>query len=146
MNVIQAITARFLSMKLSPDNASPHEFAAITVITLLALVLRIWSLQVPSLWYDEGATLWFSVGGSEKWVLDTHPPLYYALVHFWLRFGHSEFWLRILAVIPAVATIPVVFSLGKKMFGSKAGLLSAIFLTLLSFHIDHSQQARMYTY
>ena len=119
---------------------------AITTITVLALILRVWQLGVPSLWYDEGATLWYAVGGTARWGMDTHPPLYYALVHFWLRFGNSEFWLRILSVIPAVATVPLVFSLGKKLFGVKAGLLSATLLALMAFHIDHSQQARMYTF
>jgi 4-amino-4-deoxy-L-arabinose transferase-like glycosyltransferase len=40
----------------------------------------------------------------------------------------------------------VIYSLGKKMFSTRAGLLSASFMALLAFHIDHSQQARMYTF
>lgn len=133
-------------MNVSTEKNAPSAFVILIAITLATLFLRIHSLGAQSLWYDEGATLWFAIGGSERWISDTHPPLYYALVHFWLRFGHSEYWLRLLSVIPAVATIPVIYSLGKKMFGTNAGLLAASFMTLLAFHIDHSQQARMYTF
>jgi len=133
-------------MNGSREKFALSPFVKITTITLAALLLRIHSLGAQSLWYDEGATLWFATGGWERWITDTHPPLYYALVHSWLRFGHTEYWLRLLSVIPAVATIPVIYSLGKKMFGTNAGLLAACFMALLGFHIDHSQQARMYTF
>jgi uncharacterized membrane protein len=126
---------------------SPHyENAALGAITLLAAFLRIYGLGTASLWYDEGATLWFSEGGPNRWISDTHPPLYYALVHFWLRFGNSEYWLRLLSFIPAVATIPIIYCLGKRLFGAKSGLISALFMALMAFHVDYSRQARMYTF
>jgi mannosyltransferase len=133
-------------MNISREKFALSPFVKLTAIIFAALLLRVHGLAAQSFWYDEGATLWFATGGWERWISDTHPPLYYALVHSWLRFGHTEYWLRLLSVIPAVATIPVIYSLGKKMFGTSAGLLAATFMALLGFHIDHSQQARMYTF
>jgi mannosyltransferase len=110
----------------------------------LGLFVRIHGLGDPSLWYDEGGTLWYGLGDLHRWISDTHPPLYYAFVHFWLQFGTSEYWLRLSSVIPGVATIPLVYSLGKKLFGANSGLLAAAFLALMAFHVGYSQQARMY--
>jgi len=119
-------------------------YAVLAAIVLLALWLRLYRLDALSLWYDEGATLVFSQGGYQNWIADNHPPLYYALMNGWRQFGQSEYWLRLLSVIPAVATIPVVFALGKRMFGINAGLLASAFMATMAFHIIYSQEARMY--
>ena len=71
--------------------------------------------------------------------------LHYFLLHLWLNLGESEWVLRSLSVIFGVASIPAIYILGSKLFGKKAGLVSAVLLALHSFHVQYSQEARSYS-
>jgi uncharacterized membrane protein len=44
-----------------------------------------------------------------------------------------------------VATVPVLYALGARLFGSRVGLIGAFLLALNSYHIRYAQEARSYT-
>ena len=107
--------------------------------------LRIYNLAALGFWRDEGASVMVAASlGRGHWSTDIHPPLYYALLRAWSAFGSSDSWLRLLSVFLGVMTIPLVYAIGARMFGSRAGLWSAAALALLPIHIRYSQEARMY--
>ncbi|MDR7519554.1 MAG: glycosyltransferase family 39 protein [Armatimonadota bacterium] len=116
----------------------------------LALALRLLYLGRDSLWIDEALSV---VKARLPWPAflgyviryDPNMPLYYGLLHLWLYLGDSEFAIRLLSVIPAVLTIPVLYALGSRLFGARVGLMSALFLGLNAFHLNHSQEARTYS-
>ena len=56
--------------------------------------------------------------------------------------GRSEWILRSLSVVFGVATFPAVYILGMRLFGPKAGLISATLLSLHTFHVRNSQEGR----
>jgi mannosyltransferase len=120
------------------------------LITGLALVLRLLFLGRDSLWIDEALSIakarlpWPEFLGFVM-RYDPNMPLYYSLLHLWLNVGDSEFTIRLLSVIPAVMTIPILYLLGARLFGPRVGLLSAFFLALNAFHLNHSQEARTYS-
>lgn len=118
---------------------------ALIAITLLALLLRVYHLDSLSLWYDEGATLAITLGGMSEWQKDVHPPLYYFLLSLWMEISGSDFWVRMLSALFGAATIPLVYLIGRKMFGWQAGLIAAGLMAILPYHIRFSQEARMYT-
>lgn len=118
---------------------------ALAAITLLALLLRAYRLDALSLWYDEGATLAITLGGLSEWQKDVHPPLYYFLLSLWMEISDSDFWVRMLSAVFGAATVPLVYLIGRKMFGWQAGLIAAGLMAILPYHIRFSQEARMYT-
>jgi 4-amino-4-deoxy-L-arabinose transferase-like glycosyltransferase len=73
------------------------------------------------------------------------PPLYFLLLRLWVKlFGERDLILRLLSVILAVATIPAIFLLGRRVFDEKTGLAAAAVLALLPSHIQFSQEVRAY--
>jgi mannosyltransferase len=71
--------------------------------------------------------------------------LYYFLLHFWSYMGRSEFVVRSLSVLFGVAALPVIFSIGKRLFGERTGALAAFLLAINVFHVAYSQFARSYS-
>ena len=70
--------------------------------------------------------------------------LYYGLLRMWLYLGSSEFTARSLSVLCAVATIPVIYLVGVRLFGRAAALIACLLLAVHPFHLELSQQARSY--
>jgi len=120
----------------------------IILILVLATVLRL-LFSNQSFWLDEGAQMIMSVKSlAFQWFgrsADFHPPLFYFLIHYWLKLGRSEWFLRLPAVLFGMANVYLIYLLGKKVAGEKLGLISALFLALAPYHIYYSQEARMYT-
>jgi len=73
-----------------------------------------------------------------------HPPLYYALLHFWLALGDSEAVLRLLSALCGTLTIPLMYGLGHTIGGHRLGLLAALLLAISPFHVQFGQETRMY--
>lgn len=123
--------------------------SALLAVTVLALFLRLHLLGQDSFWGDELASVRRAqMGWDAFWELMRGIPamaLYYALLRFWILLGDSEFTVRLLSVIPAVATIPVVYFLGKRLFDARVGLISALLLAMNALHIQYSQEARSYS-
>ena len=121
------------------------------VITLLALALRLYRLGAQSLWYDEGVSIYLarmSLPQLTIWTADDiQPPLYYYLLHFWLLlFGHySEFVVRFPSLFFGVLTVPLIYRMGRHLFGATAGLLAAFLAAISPLYLWYSQETRMYT-
>lgn len=123
---------------------------AIFLVLLLGFFLRLISLN-QSLWLDEATSIIVSRDFSFSEILtrfspgDFHPPLYYLLLKIWISaFGSGEVIARLISIIFAVGTIPLVFSIGERLFNKNVGLVSALFLATAPLHIYYSQEVRMY--
>jgi uncharacterized membrane protein len=84
-------------------------------------------------------TFWYQISQWEADMLFGH-----LLLRLWLYLGESEWILRSLSVVFGVATVPAVYILGMRLFGPKAGLISATLLSLHTFHVQNSQEGRSY--
>ena len=71
-------------------------------------------------------------------------PLFYFLSHFWLQFGRSEPWLRLLPVSFGIVNILAIYYLAKAL-SPKVGLIAAFLLAINPFHVYYSQEFRMYS-
>jgi len=62
-----------------------NRWLVLTLLTLLALGLRLIRITYQPLWWDEGWSLYFATTGIGKMLeltaVDIHPPLYYLLLH-----------------------------------------------------------------
>jgi mannosyltransferase len=123
----------------------------IIALTIVGALIRLLSLGFNPIWLDEAMTLQFSINPfGEYWNLissggEVHPPLFYWLEHFMLYLGQSETILRLIPALAGIATIPLVYLLGRDLVDKNTGLLAATLLTFSSFHLQYSQEARMYS-
>jgi mannosyltransferase len=134
-----------------------REEVSLAAILLLALVLRLINLGSRNLWYDEAfavlyaeksfsAILYGTITQVEGAAADVHPLLYYFFLHLWMGlFGQSPFIVRLPSVIFGLASIVLAFSIGRRLFDPGAGLLAATITAIAPFHINYSQENRMYS-
>jgi mannosyltransferase len=118
-------------------------------VTLLAAFLRMHALTAKSFWLDEGisidiARLPWPQFLHVMWSGEANMALYYLVLRFWLTFGSSEGFVRGLSVLFSVATVPVVFFLGARLFSRRVGLLAALLLAINAYHIRYAQETRSY--
>ncbi len=118
-------------------------------ILAAAVVLRFLHLTEDSFWLDEGVSVRIArldlleLGRASAG--DTHPPLYYLLLHVWMAiFGDSELAIRSLSALIGAAVVPVVFWLGRELAGTRVGLAAALFTAVSPLQIEYSQEARNY--
>jgi mannosyltransferase len=135
----------------APQRASSTtELILLGVITAVAAALRFHSLAAKSFWFDEGVSVaiarldWYNFARI-LWRREANMSLYYLLLHFWLRFGGSEFFVRSLSVFVAIAAVPVIYLLGRRLFDRQVGLVAAALLAVNAYHVQYSQDARSYS-
>src|SRR3989304_9460645 len=97
----------------------------ITLILIAGLIRRFFKLD-QSLWLDEAINITFVKNLNlhslvfEYSIGDFHPPLYHIIMRGWvLLFGTSEITVRLPSVILGLATIYVVYLIGRKLFEEK---------------------------
>jgi 4-amino-4-deoxy-L-arabinose transferase-like glycosyltransferase len=120
---------------------------AVAGLTGLALWLRVHTLTLQSLWFDEVLT---AIGAQNlAWVVYSahifgHPPLQYLVA--WAVGGSAadEWWLRLPSLAAGVATVAAVAALGRRLHGPATGLIAALALTVSPLHVEISQLARPY--
>ena len=122
---------------------------AVVLATLVAAVLRLTNLGGKSLWLDEAFSVTLARAPWPSFVQqlrtnEANMGLYYAVLRPWLSFGSSESSVRMLSALVGILTIPVVYALGARLFGRRAGIAAAFVLALDPFHLGLSQDARSY--
>ena len=131
------------------------------LILLLGTFLRVYGLGDESFWLDESYTVKYTDYTIPQVVKGTYAnstllpmffgkgagtvPFYYMITNSWTKiFGMSEFKLRIVSALFGIASIYVIFLLGRFLFNSQAGLIAAFMLAINHQQIYFSQEARMY--
>jgi 4-amino-4-deoxy-L-arabinose transferase-like glycosyltransferase len=134
-----------------PQSASSRlELSLLVLVAGLAAVLRFHSLAAKSFWFDEGVSVaiarldWYNFARI-LWRREANMSLYYFLLHFWLHVGGSEFFVRALSVLFAVASVPVIYALGRRLFDSRVGLIAAALIAVNAYHVQYSRDARSYS-
>src|SRR5579864_7076235 len=124
---------------------------ALTVILLVAVLMRLWSINKESFWADEGWTMVLSHGPTlpdviQTMVNDQHPPLYFALFHYWtLLAGNSEIVSRLFSAFWSLIGVALVYRLGTDWFSRQAGALGALFMAFANLDLMMAQETRHYT-
>ena len=76
---------------------------------------------------------------------DGSPPLYYFLLHFWIRaFGPSEIATHWLSVLFGLLTIPAAFWAGYSLIGRRAAIDAATLFAFSPFITAYAGETRMY--
>jgi mannosyltransferase len=115
------------------------------LIILLATGLRFYELGGDSLWGDE-----IIEASRAQWdlaeVLSEHPDLRLYLTHFSMLVSKDEFFVRLPYALAGILSVAMGYVVGKTLFDVKTGVINAFLLTISSFHIHYSQEARSYAF
>jgi uncharacterized membrane protein len=119
-------------------------------ITIVASFFSFLYIGHKNIWFDEAYSIYFAkLPWREFWsvlsCMDANQGLYYAFLKFWLVLGDSEFSIRALSALFAVASIPVLYALARRLFGVRAGLIAALLFSVNAFFIEYAQEARSYS-
>ncbi len=129
---------------------------ALGLILLAALALRGIRIGERALWYDEAFAVLFAEKGWDAMIdgtltqvdgvaADMHPPVYYETLHVWMKLvGDSPVAVRLYSALVGVLTVGAVFGLARDWFGARAGLAAALITAVAPFHVQYSQETRMY--
>ena len=124
--------------------------SALLLVTLAGSAQRFAALDAKTLWLDEAFSLWMarhSLPQLFDWLvrIDHHPPLYYALLHFWIGWlGDSPSALRSLSALTSSMAIPLYALAARQLAGARVGVVAALLLAIAPFHIRYAQETRMY--
>ncbi len=126
--------------------------AALVAVTLLAYLLRVLRLEWQPLWWDEGYSVFFATESLAEMLSltaqDIHPPLYYALLRFWILLFDSARPAvdRLLSVYTGVLAVPLLAILAYALTRrAPVAVFSALLLAINPLHVYYSQEVRMYS-
>jgi mannosyltransferase len=123
----------------------------LTICMLTALALRLQGIRQYSLWVDE-ALSYLAASLPVRLILnnaiqDSHPPLYYLLLHFWLPlWPDDDLFLRLFSLSWGILFLPALYWLSIQLLKDRRlSLLAVLFAVISPFHILYSHELRMYT-
>ncbi len=132
-----------------PSRPASHGRVVLVLVLGVAFVTRL--LATRALWLDETTTIAQArlpfgdmIAQLQTW--DVHPPLYHVVMWGWTRlFGSGELAVRMPSILAGVATVAVVYLLGRDLFSRRAGLLAATATAVAPVLVWYGQEARMYS-
>ena len=121
----------------------------LAAIVVLGAGLRFHAIGAKSVWLDETAAL--ELAGRPLLDLvrecarrDTHPPLYYTLLHGWLSGSDGLARARALSAVVGTATIVALYALARRLLARGPSLVAALLLAVSAYQVYFAQEARHY--
>jgi mannosyltransferase len=122
----------------------------LVLIVAAGALLRFAMLGHQSFWYDEvvsaniaGASLADIVTGRARDL--GNPPLHALYLHAWQHlFGASDVALRASSALVSVASIPAIYSVGKRLLDDRIALCAAAIFALSPVQVYFAQETRTY--
>jgi hypothetical protein len=101
------------------------------------------------LWLDEALSV--NIAGQdlaripEALRRDGHPPLYYWILHVWMRLvGEGDLAVRSLSVLIGLAALPLAWVAGRRLAGPAGARWALVVASLSPFAVRYSSEVRMY--
>jgi len=119
------------------------------LLTVGATILRLLYLTGEGLTADEGFSVFLARTTAANfrnilWRGEFNMVLYYVALRSWMHLGSGEFLVRLLSVLFATATVPVIYFLGVRLFKRSTALIACLLLAIHPAHLILSQRARSY--
>jgi hypothetical protein len=119
------------------------------LIFVIGIVLRFLWIDSRDIAYDDAFSYFLArsdlltiISGT---LADTMPPLYYFLLHFWIKISSNLWYLRLLNILINLFTAILVYKLAKQLFSGKTASIAFLLFLISPFQIYHSQELRMYS-
>jgi len=138
-----------LDTPAAPRARDPQSNSRIALALALGAILRLWGLDVHSLWFDEGCTLFVAQSDDILATLqrDRHPPLTYYFFRAWIEiFGEDDARMRLLPALVSCAALALFAALCGLWSRGTARTLAVALCALSPFHIWIAQEVRMYAF
>ena len=132
----------------APRRPIPWGGLAVGVVVAGGVVARF--VAASHLWLDEALTVNIAHlplrSLPEALRHDGAPPLYYALLHVWIRlFGTGTIAVRAFSGLCSVACLPLAWRVGRRAGGRTAATAFLVLLALSPFAVQYATEARMYS-
>jgi mannosyltransferase len=120
------------------------------LITAIGVFLRLYTIGKESIWFDEAASIYSAKRPIIDMIWDCvlwqrNPPLHFVTLKIWMNlFGDSEVAIRTLSAIFGIASLPLIYLVGKQLFNTRVGILASFFLSISAYAIYYSQESRAY--
>jgi uncharacterized membrane protein len=119
------------------------------VVVVLAAALETRSLSARSIWIDEAVSLHIAHLDRDEFLRfitreEMNMAFYHLLLRGWIRLGSDEATVRGLSVLAALAALPAIYLLARRLFSPRVGVLSALFLGLNPMHYSYARETRAY--
>src|SRR5215208_6504681 len=140
-------TQRTLINWKSWDRALVARVIGIIIVTAVAVGLRVWGINQLGYNTDEAVYAGQAAAIARAPILKdifpifrAHPLLFQFILAVVFTFGVSDLAGRLVAVAIGLATVYMVYRVGKLLYGVKAGLLAGLFFALMPYHVVVSRQ------
>ncbi len=127
-----------------------HAELAVLTVVLVGFVFQIVATRERSLSPDEALQVAMvnlpglaGVYRNSQW--NAHPPLFFLILHFWLRLGQSEFFLRLLPAIFGAAFLWFSRRWAGRLFGRTAGIMTLLVIAITPVLLPLSAEVRGYS-
>jgi len=130
--------------------SAPVAVGCLVATVFLAVVARLSLIDAQSAWLDEGYTMAVARHTLGQIMIqatqfDTHPPLYYILLHLWLALlGYGVTQGRFLSLLCGVVAIPLIYMVAEDLFDRATALCAALLLAVSPIALWYSDEIRMY--
>lgn len=114
-------------------------------IVIVGAILRFWNLGTWSLWMDEVLTVLHAKELSID-SLGINPLPYFAVNLSLSAWGSDEWGARFIPCIVGIASIPLIFFMGRSLVNTRVGIFAAAFAALSNWHLYWSQNSRGYIF
>jgi 4-amino-4-deoxy-L-arabinose transferase-like glycosyltransferase len=119
----------------------------VLLVALLGALIRLW--QIGSLGFNSDEAVYAgqaaSIAGKADYlpyfpIFRAHPLLYQSLLSVIYRVTVSDVAGRALTVVFGVATLVVVYALGRLLYGPRAGIVAMLLLAVMPYHVIVTRQ------
>jgi len=125
--------------------------AAVVLLVLVALGIRAWNLTAAGVWHDEALSHYYALQ-DPAWILEhsagkiNHPPLFFLLLHGWLKLvpAYQQAAIEALNLIVALAGLGIFARWMSRVFSRPRALVLTGLLAVHPFHVHYSTELRMY--
>ena len=146
--VNRTLTQRLSSITLRKWNqATVTHYIALFLIMSIAVGVRVWGVNTIGYNTDEAVYAGQAAAISQDPILKeifpvfrAHPLLFQFMLAVLYSFGVADLTGRFLAVAIGTATIYVVYRLGRLLYDKNVGLLAALILALMPYHVIVTRQ------
>ena len=132
----------------------PAHWAALAIVMLVALGMRLYRIGAETIWFDEAITY---MGLHEANPMDffhheatrdpKSVPFYYACAYVWYRLGFTSVTgMRMLSVSAGMGVVAGLYFFGRRFFGHIGGLTAALCVACAKLHVYEAQEIRNYTF
>jgi mannosyltransferase len=133
------------------DGSQPflREYAVPVGLAVAMLVMGLFRLGSKAVWQDEAFTWSSATLSDSKFAAnlihhEASLGLFLVLERIWMWFGTGAFWIRLLSVLFATATIPILWVLARRLANARTATIATLLFVVNATWLSHVQEARVY--